>query len=352
MEIFIMNQPTTMPHQTIVNGLDVPLTTYHFRFTVRAQTPILFGEFKGSALRGSFATGLRHTFCPDWRADTLDPLHRTLCPVCRLLAAEHDDTEAGDIRRPYAIQPPLLPKHTFDVGETFAFGITLFGRGVETLPFIVSVTGGMGELGIGLVNASGERGRFTVERIDAVFPFDDSVATLMQPGERLVRSEVLPVTHSTVMAKADRLATELEACGNYLRVRFLTPARLTQGEGKWGEPDFFTLSKQIARRLLDLAAQHGEGRPTVDGRPILLKEDLFAAANGVALVEDGTRWWDVKGYSKRAHQQQVLGGLIGEAVYHTNDWRPLLPWLLWGTSIQIGKNVVKGCGLMRLECVL
>ncbi|MBX2999930.1 MAG: CRISPR system precrRNA processing endoribonuclease RAMP protein Cas6 [Caldilineaceae bacterium] len=332
-------------------GLCVPLTTYHLRFTVRAETPILFGEFKGSALRGAFATALRHTFCPEWRADTVDPLHRALCPICRLLAAENDDTQAGDIRRPYAMQPPLLPKRQFEPGESFAFGITLFGSGLHTLPFVVSVTGGMGEMGVGLLTPNGQRGRFMVERIDATFPFDDSTAALMLPGERLVRAEVLPVTHAQVLAKAARLAAQLEASGNHLRVRFLTPVRLTQGEGKWGEPDFFTLCKQTARRLLDLCAQHGEGRPTVDGRPIMLKSDLFPAANTVTLVEDGTRWWDVKGYSKRIEREQLLGGLIGDVIYHAPDWRPLLPWLLWGMSTQVGKNVVKGCGMIQIECI-
>lgn len=332
-------------------GLYVPLTNYHLRFTARAETTITFDAFKGSALRGAFATALRHTFCPDARADMVDSMHRALCPVCRLLAAEADDTGMGDVRRPYAMQPPLLPKRVFERGECFAFGITLFGSGISALPFVVSVTGGMGEWGVGIADANGKRGRFGVERIDAVYPFDDTTAALMLPGERLVRPEVLPVTHGDVQARAARLADQLEASGNYLRVRFLTPARLTQGGGKWGKPDFFTLSKQTARRLLDLCAQHGEGRPTWDERPVMLKTDLYPAATAVSLIEDDTRWWDVKGYSRRVERTQVLGGLVGDAVYHAPDWRPLLPWLLWGVSTQVGKNVVKGCGLFRLECV-
>jgi len=79
-----------------------------------------------------------------------------------------------------------------------------------------------------------------------------------------------------------------------------------------------------------------------------LKSDLYPAADTVQLVRDETHWWDLKGYSSRLGRGQVLGGFVGRAVYSAPDWRPLLPWLLWGVSTHVGKNVVKGCGIYRL----
>ena len=48
-------------------------------------------------------------------------------------------------------------------------------------------------------------------------------------------------------------------------------------------------------------------------------------------------------------RDRKLGGLIGAATYQSATWDALLPWLLWGEVVQVGKNVVKGCGLYRLR---
>ena len=42
-------------------------------------------------------------------------------------------------------------------------------------------------------------------------------------------------------------------------------------------------------------------------------------------------------------------GIVGTATYYAPDWRPLLPWLIWGQSTHVGKNVVKGCGIYQLQ---
>src|SRR4051812_33151954 len=110
-----------------LHALTIPLTAHHIRFTVRTTTPIHFGEFKGSALRGALAGVLRRTFCPEWRADKTDPLHQALCPICQLLSVEGDEETSGDVRRPYAIEPPLDEQHAYGPGETFDFGLTLYG---------------------------------------------------------------------------------------------------------------------------------------------------------------------------------------------------------------------------------
>jgi len=39
---------------------------------------------------------------------------------------------------------------------------------------------------------------------------------------------------------------------------------------------------------------------------------------------------------------------MGRACYQAADWRPLLPWLLWGMSAGVGRNIVKGCGIYQL----
>lgn len=355
--------------------LAIPLTAHHIRFTVRAVTPIRFGDFAGSALRGALVSVLRRTFCPDGRGERTaalaDPLHMALCPVCNMLTWEGDESHTGDVRRAYAIEPPLLDQPQIEPGEYFDFGVALYGDSLAFFPYLALATGGMGEFGVGQKVVSGaermadaephqseaapdgrttrHRGQFVVEQIEAVNPLLGDRVTLMGAGDRMVRTVTLPVTHDQVLAVSEQLATQLAARDNQLRIAFYTPMRLTtQGDHTLKRPDFFPFVKAVARRVLDLAAQHGGGRPTSHGQPVELKRDLYPYAGTVQLLADQTFWWDVKGYSGRIGRTQVLGGFVGQALYYAPDWRPLLPWLLWGVSTHVGKNIVKGCGIYQL----
>ncbi len=322
----------------------IPLTAYHLRFTVIAETPIAFHDFKGSALRGAIAGYLKRTYCPEWRASKTDPLHQALCPVCQLLSYELTPEEGGDVRRPFALQPPLGDQNAFEPGESFNFGLTLFSSQLAYLPYLVLAVRAVGEDGIGIVVANQRRGRFQLGRINAVNALTGESKTLWVPGAATVQTATLPVTHEQVMASATSWCEHLGRHENLLTVDFLTPLRLIQSEHTVKTPAFFPLAKQVALRVLDLCAQHGGGRPDV-----VLKRDLYPSADTVTLLHDQTQWWDVTGYSGRLARAQNLGGLIGQATYHTRTWESLLPWLVWGEIVQVGKNVVKGCGVYRLR---
>lgn len=322
----------------------IPLTAHLVRFTVVAESEIVFHDFKGSALRGALADCLRRTFCPEWRADRTDPLHQALCPICQLLSWEGDEETSGDVRRPYALQPPLVEQKRFTPGDSFSFGLTLFGAKQAYLPYLVLAVQGVGQTGVGQVNDRGQRGRFRLDRIDAVNPLTGAMRVMLAPGSNRVNAQTEPVTHVQVLAAADALADRLRKRDNLLTLQFLTPLRVTQDDHTTKTPEFFPLVKAVARRVLDLSAQHAGRRPA----DVVLKRDLYPTADAVRLVEDATAWWDLTGYSGRLRRSQQLGGYVGAATYHVDDWSPLLPWLIWGSVTQVGKNIVKGCGLYQV----
>jgi len=341
--------------------LHVPLTVHHLTFHCRAQEPILWHPFKGSAVRGAFADVLRRTFCPQGPGasgrEDAGMLHASVCPVCQLLAMPPDEEADGDLRRPYAIRPPLDNRARYAAGEPFAFTVTLFGDHLGYLPYLALGAEGMGTGGIGRKDERGRRGRFTIESITSTNPLTNATAILMKPGERMVHAVTAAVDNAHVAEAAAQLADRLETRDNRLTVNFTTPTRLIKRQGKISTPEPFQLIKNAALRILDLSAQFGGGRPTTGlqgnsptGQALALKRDLYPHADVVALVNDETRWWDVSGYSGRLGQTQRLGGFVGRATYTAPDWRPLLPWLLWATQAQVGKNTVKGCGLIELNC--
>ena len=253
--------------------------------------------------------------------------------------------------RPATTAPATQP------GQPFAFTVTLFGDRLAYLPYLALGAEGMGANGIGRKDERGRRGRFTVESITSANPLTNTTAILMKPGQRIVHAVTAPVNDAHVAQAAARLADRLADRDNRLTVNFATPTRLIKRQGKISAPEPFQLIKNAALRILDLSAQFGGGRPTARlqgngpaAQPLELKRDLFPHADAVVLLDDDTRWWDVSGYSGRLRQAQRLGGFIGRATYAAPDWRPLLPWLLWAAQVQVGKNTVKGCGVLELSC--
>lgn len=328
--------------------LAIPLTAHHIRVTVQVTTPMLFNDFKGSALRGAMVSVMRRNFCPEWKVERTDAFHRAVCPVCQLLALENDESIPGDVRRPYALIPPPDPQNSYAPGESFTFGLTLFGNALPYLPYLILTLSGMGEVGLGRKGSNGKRGAFVVAQLDAINPFTGAQLPMLAPGARMVRPETVPVTHEQIIAASEALVSQLAANDNQLWVEFLTPMRLTPNHQRATKPDFFPFCKAAVLRMLDLSAQYGGGRPTINGEAVELKRDIYGQADAVQLLQDETRWWDLKGYSSRLAQEQVMGGLMGRVCYQATDWRPLLPWLLWGMSAGVGRNIVKGCGIYQV----
>jgi hypothetical protein len=368
-------------------------TIHHLRFTVEVQTTIVMDAFKGSALRGAWQSHLRTLYCA--QTDNRDPLHQAMCPVCFLLSRE---TGGGDDRRPYAFVPPLTPQTSFEPGERFSFGISLFGQTVQFLPYLVLAVGQMGQAqGLGRpVHAltpnppglsprtgspyQGEgrrpslrRGTFRLASIEEVNPFSGQRRTLLEEGGSMVHMPTLAVSNQQIADSSQRLAQKLEENGGRLVVEFLTPTRIVHREELAHRPAFSPLFARLLDRVSALrhqfaahpmgtaqypqgaeypqGAQYPQGAEYPQGNeaPLLRQEKarLLSIADRVQLVADETRWWDIKGRSARLGREQPLGGFVGRAVYQAESlevWRPLLPWLLWGQSTQVGKNVVKGCG--------
>jgi hypothetical protein len=44
-----------------------------------------------------------------------------------------------------------------------------------------------------------------------------------------------------------------------------------------------------------------------------------------------------------------MGGFVGEALYRSKHWDALLPFLLLGQGVQVGKLTSKGNGVFQVE---
>jgi hypothetical protein len=319
-------------------------TVYHLRFTVQVETTIVMEAFKGSALRGAWQSHLRTLYCA--QTDTADPLHQSLCPVCFLLSRE---TGSGEDRRPYAFLPPLTTQTTLEPGERLTFGISLFGQAVQFSPYLVLAVGQMGQIqGLGkplhqTAHARhSRRGTFRLISIAEVNPLSQQQRTLLAEGSAMVQMPQLAVSQQIAASSAE-IVQKLSPTNSQLTLHFLTPTRIVSKEHLIKQPHFVPFFARLVDRVSALRHQFSD-------EPSLTREEkgvLLALADQVKLITNEAPWWDVKGLSTHLGRAQPLGGFVSRALYQAPSldmWRPLLPWLLWGQSTQVGKNVVKGCG--------
>ena len=330
----------------VMTNTPFQLTTTHLRIDLRARTSLAFEQQPGQQLRGALFGAMRRHYCPAPNDPT--PGHSDACPVCWLLTREDDDWWRGRTpARPYTIVPPLPDRPdqqraiSFQAGAPFSFGITLVGPAVNLFPYLVLALPEMGRVGVGrrLPENGGQRGRFTLMTLRCIHPLTGKEQMLLAKGDEMVQMPSLAVTGDQVAEAAMQLVEEID---HTLRLRFLTPTRIVTGGRLLHRPQFRPLFGRLVDRVEGLAREYGCWGE-IDVKPAL------TAAEQVELVEDGTVWMDLPSHSSRTRRALPAGGFVGQATYTAPDWEPLLPWLLWGTLVHVGKNAVKGEGMFTLD---
>lgn len=319
-----------------------PLSFTHLHFHTRAATDVILdGHMAGNNLRNALANVMLHATCPEThRRAQPTPEHAAVCPACWLLAAE---TDPGSVVRAYTVIPPRPPRERVLAGQSFSFGLTLFGDGFQFLPYVVLAAAEMGRVGVGRGRRDG-LGRFELVAIDAFNPPTGAQERLLTPGDPLVRQPKVRVEPADVAPIANRLTEQLGHNGGNLTLCFLTPLRLEEGGRLFKTPDFGVFFRRLLYRLDDLGRQFAGA----DRRARDEVEALNTAADRVRLIETRTRWHELWSYSGRKGRDTPLSGLVGSATYYAADWEPLLPWLLLGQGTQVGKSAVKGNGVYEV----
>lgn len=313
------------------------LTLTHLRFEATATTPLnLDHHLAGNNLRNGLASIMLYATCPEThRRSKPTPEHAATCPACWLLAAELDP---GTVVREYALVPPQPPRTWLEAGNTFSFGITLFGENSQFLPYVVLSVSELGRRGVGP-----GRGKFELQAISAVQPFLNQQETIWQAGESLVRMPQLQVDWTAVSPLAQHFLSHLPPTGE-LTLRFLSPLRLEERGQPFKNPDFSVFFRRLLYRIDELSRQFAN-QPRREREEI---ERLNQLADQVRLVECHTRWHELWSRSSRKQDSTPLSGLTGTAVYTSLNWSPLLPWLIFGQAVQAGKSVTKGNGVYQI----
>ncbi|MFD3163824.1 CRISPR system precrRNA processing endoribonuclease RAMP protein Cas6 [Herpetosiphon sp. NSE202] len=316
-------------------------SVHHIRVQAKAIAPLQLHVHTGAALRGAFFNALWERFCTNHAAKTCAecPLLQA-CPVSSLMAPHRDDSPRGnDIPRPFAIRPPLHHAGSFAPDEQFAWGLTLIGQSTKLFPYVAMALHMMGQNGLGKRVAANdwERGRFVVEQVDAVQLLHDQTQLIQAAGSQRIQTPNLPMT----WADAEQIAQTLSNAT--IRLHFMTPLRIIEQKILLKVPQLRPIVQRLTERHDGLAREHGSEPFSYEQRQAFL-----GAAAAIKLVQNDTHWVDLDSYSARQRRKTPIGGLVGSAEY-SGDLALLLPLLVWGSVIQVGKDTTKGNGVYRIS---
>lgn len=318
-----------MSHEHLMRGMSVQ----HLLFTVRPIESIVFSDHPGSALRGALYQALSANFCsePD---GALTPDHAARCPVCWLLAAEDAHSARGrNTPRPLTVEPP--DRHIYHRDAELTFGISLIGKAQDLLPYLARAVQKMGQQGVGK-----GRGRFRLQMIAEYNPLFDAARPLMSQN----------VVHQPTMQITSGQISEHAAKGRPDRITIVlrTPLRLIAEDRLVRQPNPGVFVQRLIERCQNLADHYAEtvSLPQREEWVSALHE-LLADAVHLRIAYDDTQWVEGWSGSRRRGGYTPVSGLVGTFRWE-GDVTRLRPWLLWGQSLHVGKDAVKGNGWYRI----
>lgn len=241
----------------------------------------------------------------------------------------------------------------WEPGQSLALGLTLMGTAGTLFPYVVMAARAMESNGLGraLRENRGRRGRFAIERIEAVHPFTGARTTLFERGEVRVRPPELAIGASNAAMRAAMLSEE----GIFLC--FLTPTRLTEAGQLVHGPQPSVLLRRLAERIDALEEAYSGAQASF--LPASERADApargagrwyaVAATADLQMTSHTIRWIDAKSYSSRQRRAVPIGGFIGTATYSGTLSLALRELLVWGELLNVGKNTVKGDGWYQIE---
>jgi len=327
------------------------------RFRAEVTAPLQLPAAAGAALRGALFGALREQLCQAGRDPSCgQPEVAANCPVCFLLApVDEQDRRGRDVPRPYVLRAPTgngpghLQATAYVPGQTLEFGLTTFGRALNQFPYALLGIEEMGRRGLG----AARRGLFRLDEVWADNPLAGrQEAIYRRARDGTVRTPALPIDAAQVAEEAGILAARGGAAR--LRLELLTPTRLIERD-RLVKPDAFTLRALLARLLERLSALFGRyGGENEDGDAVAARPfdaaELLRIADSVRVAERRLVWRELFRGSGRHGRMVPMGGLLGEVVLE-GELGPLLPWLVWGSLVHVGKDAAMGNGLLRVEAL-
>jgi hypothetical protein len=251
-----------------------------------------------------------------------------------------------DAPRPYVFEPPAPQRKTVArdewlwrkvrvrAGESFGFGLTLFGEAVRDAPYFVYAVSLMARHGLGV-----ERASFALARVEARGADGRATLVYTPESERLEpHAEAVTMLGGLVQRRLAELPVADE-----ITLELLTPLRLRVGGRLVKELDFALLAKMLSLRLSLMFAAHGAAPLDYDYRA------LPERARAVRVAASELQLQALARRSNRRDDTIELDGLLGRITFAGPQLAEFLPLLAAGEILHCGSGTVFGLGGYRLS---
>jgi len=338
------------------------------QLTVRQEEMIKMPEHSGSMLRGAFGVALRSLTCITDLPECKQCPLKQHCKFPRIFESPALQSSSVQAVNPYVIHPPVRryiqsinhktsisakSSNTYKNGDIWHFGMTLMGAAIDESDLIIKAWQLALQTGLG---AHAPYQRATLLKVTA----DDD--TLYSAPNYLAQANIKGAIHkndpqtltglSNNQATPSAMLQQLIASDDpvHLTLRFLTPFRYQQNNRIVSQPnhlDSTTFLASLYNRIRLCQDNHSPSQIWDIGYDsyhdfkndiAILDVDTDIAANHVARR------------SNRQQRRMELYGLQGDIHLSGNSQTisRLLPALLLGEQLHIGKNTTMGLGQYRL----
>jgi Uncharacterized conserved protein (DUF2276). len=302
------------------------------RFTSDAKMP----RWAGNALRSGFGARLRDLVCVDGGASFDDNCagcpHRENCVYDRFYNARPPENaqvlrKQAAISRPFVLDP--LVSGEYRIGEGAVLGFTLFGGGVEYLPYFILALRNLGESGLGRGYRDGY-GRYDLEFIDSLgFGQRENVFS-----GGTVFNRVVSISYGEILRRS-------EEHRGAISLRFTTPTQIKENDRFTTEPSFRGLVSRLLFRANILAEFHGTGM-LYDNEKTLR---ILGRCREVKISSARTRKMHQKRYFRDQGRDAWLPPFFtGEINYSGEFSEDVMALLELGQVIHVGKMATFGNG--------
>ncbi|MDO5411225.1 MAG: CRISPR system precrRNA processing endoribonuclease RAMP protein Cas6 [Lachnospiraceae bacterium] len=319
--------------------LDIPYVKLHF--TVRMKEDCHLPRSKTSALRGGtgqmlilqncihFQTALRDEDCAGCNC-------REECLVQRFLYTPmvvQPSFSADKLSMGYLFECENYHE-TFYAGDTFEFNVILFGKSRVYLNLLLQAMWALGQRGLGK-----DKGRFEIVRI--LNSRKEDILVSSSYGMQILKEKYLPETLSSYVLFRMKQLQKI-GCSNV--IKFQTETALKYQKKMITEFNMEAIAVNLARKIYLFNCFEG----TDAGREMAFEDFSKALTARLPRIQyQKIVPIQVKRFSSRQMSSMWLEGIRGEVrLDHIPD--EMLPYLLAGEIMHIGKNTSFGFGRYRI----
>jgi len=310
-----------------------PLRIARLVFTLRPRHPMYMAlAERGNALRGGFGSVFRQLVCDPSCPGASNCPRRQACPYACLFEPLWPQAASKlgtlDLPRPFVFRPPLRTDPEFSPTHPLIFELRLLGAAIASFEFFIRSFQLLAEQGLGHARAAVE-----LVSVESLF-WDGSTASVLYRDGELTRLPPLCLDFEVCMQQS--------LAGGPVGIEFVTPTLLKEKGVELAVPSFSAVVTRIRDRISHLCLAY-EGMPW-QAEYGAIGEAAFQAA----IASERGGWQARSRVSSRTRRTMPLSGYCGVVTYK-DVAAELLPLLLVGQEIHVGRHAAWGNGWFRLQ---